>query len=282
MKNLLLIIFTLASVVFANGCPVTGESVKEINQKIQNRYNSFSTLKYTTTEFLYENNLLIQNTQYAELIKKPDKRKQISKSETSASSRTLLGINNGNTYYYQSATDNRNTPATIYVYEYVNLPPEMTTYSGYYINKGSERWKIPMEITDETKYKVETSKVDYNGKDAIKAVVTVLMSEEAKQKQIAIGNIPKETVITYWFDSESLAILKEESHSVASRGEVATQKGGTSSIGNSQKIEVRMERIYEGFYFDIDIPDSEFEINASDYPGVKFIKEVVDLRNKLN
>ena len=36
------------------------------------------------------------------------------------------------------------------------------------------------------------------------------MSEETKQKQIAIGNTPNEPVSTYWFDEDSLAILKEE------------------------------------------------------------------------
>lgn len=279
---MMLVIFTSALIVFSSGCPVAEEPVKEINQKIQNRYNSFSTMKYTTTEVLYENNLLIQKAEFTELIKKPDKRKQIRKDEISSGTNNHWDIFNGNTLYSQSTNNYRTTPPTIYVYEYINLLPEMTTYSGYYINKGSEKWKIPMAITDETKYKVETLKVNYNGIDAIKAVVTVLMSEEAKQKQIAIGNTPKESVYTYWFDSDSLAILKEEHHGIASSGEAVAQKGGNSTVRNIQVFETRAETIYEGFYFDIDIPDSEFEVNASDYPGVKFIKEVVDLRNKLN
>ncbi len=42
-----------------------------------------------------------------------------------------------------------------------------------------------------------------------------------------------------------------------------------------------MERIYEGFYFDLDMPDSEFELDISDYPEIKFTEYIVDIQDKL-
>ena len=275
MKKIFLVTAVIALIMTMLGCSVTKESITDINQKIQDRYDSFSTLKYTYTESLYENNSLKQQETRTELIKKPDKMKQIINLDANKQKQNLLGIYNGNILYSQI------TPDSLKIYKYINLPPEMTTYTNYFINKGSGKWMIPSAITDSTKYKVETSKVDYNGKEAIKAIVTTLMSEEAKQKQITIGNTPRESVITYWFDSNSLAILKEESYSFGTRGEVITQKGGTSSVKNVQEIESKMERIYESFYFDIDIPDSEFEIQPSDLPGVKFTTEIVDMSFKL-
>ena len=274
MKHLILIGFALASLIFYNGCALTSESIKEINQKIENRYNSFSNAKYKLTESLYENGVLTQKVEYTELIKKPDKRKQIFKYEAGGRSGSSLSICNGNTLYSQIS------PNTMDVYEYVNLLPGMTSYCSYYINKGLEKWKIPMEITDKTKYKVETSEVTYNGQNAVKAIVTVLMSEEAKQKQLAIGSTPRETVVTYWFDSDTLVILKEESHSFGTKGEAVSVIGGNSSVRNEREIEITMERIYEGFYFDTEISDSEFEVNPLDYPGVEFRRTVVDTQEK--
>lgn len=277
MKNLILICLILTLVIFVSGCVITEESVKEINQKIEDRYNSFSTLKYTITELRYENGIMTQKQEYTEMFKKPDKIKQVFDVTAGQNSQNLLYVCNKNTAYSQI------TPDLMNVYEYVNLLPEMATYCGYFINKGSEKWKIPMEITDETKYKVETSKVDYNGKGAIKAVVTILMSEEAKQKQIAIGKTPRETVVTYWFDTDSFAILKEESHSYATECEGASATiGGESSEGDCREIEIKVERVYEGFYFDVEIQDSEFEIDSSDYPGVEFKKEIVDTQEKFD
>ncbi len=275
MKNLFLICLVLILVIFISGCVVTEESVKEFNQKIEDRYNSFSTLKYTITELRYEDSVMTQQQEYIEMFKKPDKIKQVFDVTAGQNSQNLLYVCNKNTAYSQI------TPDLMNVYEYVNLLPEMTTYCGYFINKGAEKWKIPMEITDEIKYKVETSKVDYNGKGAIKAVVTVLMNEEAKQKQIAIGKTPRETVVTYWFDIDSFAILKEESHSYTTicEGASATIDGG-SSERNCREIKIKVEIVYEGFYFDADIDDSEFEISPSDYTDVEFKKEIVDTQEK--
>ncbi|MBI2523081.1 hypothetical protein HYW19_01705 [Candidatus Woesearchaeota archaeon] len=276
MSNpIILIGLTLTLVIFVSGCAVTEESVKEINQKIEDRYNSFSTLKYTITELRYEDGTMNQKQEYTEMFKKPDKIKQVFGLAYGQNSQNFY-ICNGYIAYSQI------TPDLMSVYEYVDLPPEMTTYCGYFINKGAEKWKVPMEITDETKYKVETSKVNYNGKDAIKAVVTILMSEEAKQKQTAIGKTPRETVVTYWFDTDNFAILKEESQSYSTQCEVSAEIGGESSQGNCIEIENKIERVYEGFYFDEDIADSEFEINPSDYPNAEFKKEIVDAQEKFD
>lgn len=278
MKNLISI-GLLALVILSSGCVVTKESVKEINQKIEDRYNSFSTLRYTITELRYEDGELTQKQEYTEItemFKKPDKIKRVFDVTSSQDSQKFLYVCDRNTAYSQISPD------LMSVYQYVNLLPEMTTYCGYFINKGSDKWKIPMEITDETKYKVETSKVDYNGKDAIKAIVTVLMSEEAKQKQIAIGKTPREIVVEYWFGMDNFAILKEESHSFTTLCESSAERGGGSPEGNCREIENKVERTYEGFYFDADIPDSEFEINPSDYPGVEFKKVVVDAQEKFD
>jgi len=276
MKYLILIGLTLTLVIFVSGCAVTEESVKEINQKIEDRYNSFSTLKYTITELRYEDGTMNQKQEYTEMFKKPDKIKQVFGVASGQNSQNFY-ICNKDTAYSQI------TPDLMSVYEYVNLPPEMTTYCGYFINKGAEKWKVPMEITDGTKYKVETSKVDYDGKDAIKAVVTILMSEEAKQKQTAIGKTPRETVVTYWFDTNNFAILKEESYSYTAECEVASATiGGGSSKGDCKEIGIKVERVYGGFYFDVEIPDSEFEINPSDYLGVEFKKEIVDAQEKFD
>jgi outer membrane lipoprotein-sorting protein len=273
--------------MFYAGCAITPESVSEINQRIEDRYNSFSSAEYKLTELFYENGALTQKLEYTELIKKPDKRKQVYEMEAGGRLEDTLTICNGNTC--SGITHSQILPATILptianIYEYVNLPPGMTSYCGYYIDKGIERWKIPMEITDETKYKVESSQVSYNGANAIKADVTVLMSEEAKQKQLAIGKTPRETVITYWFDSDNLTILKEESHSFFTRGVAdPVSIGGTYEKGNTEnqmEIELRAETTYEWFHFDLDIPDSEFEVNPLDYPSVEFTKTVVDTQEK--
>lgn len=279
MKRLILIGFSLALFICASGCALTRESVTEINQKIENRYNSFSDAKYNMKVSTYENGVLIQQVESTALIKKPDKMRSVTKTsitkyETGGPLGSSLYVCNGNTAYSQTS------PNIMNVYEYVNLPPGMTSYCSWAIDKGIENWKIPMEITDKSKYKVETSKVSYNGKNAIKAIVTVLMSEEAKQKQLAIGNTPRETVVTYWFDSDTLAILKEESHSFGTISEVSTAIGGQSTTQNEREIERKTEIIYEGFYFDTDIADSEFEVNPQDYPGVEFRREVVDTQEK--
>ena len=283
MKHVILMVFALASIVFYNGCAITSESVIKINQRIENRYNSFSSAEYKLTESLYENGALIQKVEYTESIKKPDKRKQVTKCEAGSRLEDSLSICNGNTssqITYSQISPTTILPTIANVYEYVNLPPGMTSYCGYYIDKGVERWKIPMEITDKAKYKVETSQVSYNGANAIKAVVTVLMSEEAKQKQLAIGNTPRETVVTYWFDSDNLTILKEESHGFYTIGEVYGEIGGQQTTKNQKEIEAKAETVYEWFHFDVDIPDSEFEVNSLDYPGVEFKKIVVDTQEK--
>jgi len=410
--------------VMSAGCVVTEESVGEINQKIEDRYNSFSTLKYTIIELRYENGVMTQKQEYTEMFKKPDKKKQIfyiteftleyvadrivthavrlvdayvnelpaptsvfpnGSFEFTLDNDVEIGISPGfingrvyrviefafpdnrvqaivldgpvyeppgdikpelvaeakkrveghllgsemmvkrifkddvrlnlskaddyktfiqliydsihienNTFGYNPDADNllhvcngntlysQLTLSLVNVYEYVNLPPEMTTYCGYYINKGAEKWKIPMELTDETKYDVETSIVDYNGEEAIKAEVTVLMSEEAKQKQIAAGKTPRETVVTYWFDPDDFAILKEESHSYITTCEVSEVVGGETQAQDCEEKEIKVERVYEGFYFDSDIPDSEFEVNPADYPDVEFIEETVDVQEKFD
>lgn len=287
MKHMILMAFAVATLMLYNGCALTSESVTEINQRIENRYNSFSTAEYRLTESLYENDVLTQKVERTELIKKPDKRKQVTKCETGSRLEDTLWICNGNTYsqisHYQILPTTI-LPTIANIYEYVNLPPGMTSYCGYFIDKGVERWEIPMEITDKSKYKVETSQVSYNGTNAIKAVVTVFMSEEAKQKQLAIGNTPRETIITYWFDSGKLTILKEESHSFGRIGEVGpvsvTGNSRQSTVRNEREIEVKTETIYEWFHFDVDIPDSEFEISPLDYPGVEFKRSIVDVQEK--
>ncbi len=89
------------------------------------------------------------------------------------------------------------------------------------------------------------------------------MSEEAKQKQIAVGNIPRESVVTYWFDMDTFAILKEEGSGYTSECEAAEVNGGGVGVTGTgcQETEIRTERIYENFQFDMNIPDSEFEID---------------------
>lgn len=270
MKNYISIL--LISMIFLVGCEVTEEVVEDINQQIEDRYSSFSTLKYTITESRYEDGTLTQTQEYTEIFKKPDKIKQIVDVTTTEISQNLLYICNRNTAYSQI------TPTTMNVYDYINLPSEMDSYCSYFINKGSDKWKIPMEITDKTKYNVETSMDSYGGKDAIKAVVTFLMSEEAKQKQIAIGNTPRERVVTYWFDTEGFAILKEASDSYATECEGSVDIAGGGSKGDCRKIEIRVERVYEEFYFDIDIPDSEFEID----PDIMVKRETVDAGEKFD
>jgi hypothetical protein len=260
MRNYILI--GLIMILLVSGCEITEESVTDINQQIEDRYNSFSTLQYTITESHYEDGTTTQK-QYTEIFKKPDKIKQI--------------FDEGLYICSQNIAYSQITPTIMNVYEYVNLPSGMTAYCSYFINKGAEKWKIPMEITDQSKYNVVTSIVDYNGKNAVKAVVTRLMSEEAKQKQIAIGNIPRESVVTYWLDMDTFAILKEEGHSYGTQCE-ATEISGTGC----REIETRVERTYEDFQFDINIPDSEFEINPSDYPKVEFKTETVDASEKFD
>jgi hypothetical protein len=185
-----------------------------------------------------------------------------------------LYICNGNTAYSQIS------PGLIEIYEYVNLPPGMTSYCEYMLNRSLVKWQIPLEIADETKYRVETHEVSYNGKNAFKTVVTVLMSEEEKQKQLAIGKIPREKVVTYWFAADTLAILKEETLGFSTIGEASQVIGGPTTIKNEREIETRTERVYEGFYFDIDIADAEFEMDPANYPGVEFRKVTVDAQDK--
>lgn len=270
MKNYISLLLIL--MILLVGCEVTEEAVEDINQEIEDRYNSFSTLKFTITESRYEDGTLTQTQEYTEMFKKPDKIKQIVDVTTTKNAQNLLYICNRNTAYSQI------TPSTMNVYDYINLPSGMDTYCGYFISKGSDKWKIPMKITDKTKYNVETSMDNYNGKDAIKAIVTLLMSEEAKQKQIAIGNTPRETVVTYWFDTESFAILKEVSDSYATECAGSADIAGGGSKGSCREIEIRVERVYEEFYFDIDIPDFEFEID----PDVLVKRETVDAGEKFD
>lgn len=267
------IFFALILMIFVNGCAVTEEIVTDINQQIEDRYNSFSTLKYDITESRYENGALTQTLKRTEMLKKPDKIIQFYSVD---GNRDSLFVCNENTVLSQITLD------LINVYEYVNLLPEMTTYCGYFIEQGLERWKIPLKITDTTKYDAKTSIVEYNGNDAIKAVVTVLMEDLAKQKQIAIGNTPRETVITYWFDIDSFAILKEEYQSYSTECESSASITGGSSQENCVEIENKVERIYEGFYFDEEIADSEFEIDYSDYVSTVFEKEIVDVQGKFD
>lgn len=248
----------IIGVILLSGCEITEESITNINQQIEDRYNSFSTLQYTITESHHEDGKTTQK-QYTEMFQKPDKIKQIFDEG--------LYICNQNIVYSQI------TPTIVNVYEYVNLPSGMTTYCNYFINKGSEKWKIPMEITDQSKYNVEASKVNFYGIDAIKAIVTKLISEEAKQKQIAIGNIPREQVVTYWFDMDTFAILKEESQSYGTQCE-ATEVSDSGT--GCKEIEIKVERTYKDFQFDIDIPDSEFEID----PSIK--REIVDAKEKFD
>jgi outer membrane lipoprotein-sorting protein len=257
MRNYILMVLII--ILLVSGCKITEESITSINQQIEDRYNSFSTLQYTITDPTTQK-------QYTEIFKKPDKRKQI------FDEGLHITICNQNIAYSL-------TRSIVNVYEYINLPQGMTTYCGYFVNKGADKWKIPMEITDQSKYKVETSMVEYDGKNAVKAVVTTLISEEAKQKQIAIGNIPREIVVTYWFDMDTFAILKEESHGYGIQCE-ATEASGSGT--GCREIETRVERIYEDFQFDINIPDSEFEIDTSDYPDVEFKKEIVDAQEKFD
>ncbi len=163
MKYVTLTVFALASIMLFIGCAVTPESVSDINQRIEDRYNSFSSAEYKLTELLYENGELTQRLEYTELIKKPNKRKQVYKVETNGELEDTLTICNGNTAYgirrFQKLPDTT-LPTIAYIYEYINLPPEMTTFCGYYIEKGVERWKIPAEITDKTKIPREFLSVD--------------------------------------------------------------------------------------------------------------------------
>lgn len=259
MKRKIILFFLIPLLILLmgiQGCELTEESITNINQKIEDRYNSFSTLQYTITESHYEEGKTTQK-QYTEMFKKPDKIKQIFDEG--------LYICNQNIAYSQIK------PTIINVYEYINLPSGMSSYCNYFINKGAEKWKIPREITDQSKYNVKTSKVDFYGKDAIKAIVTKLISEEAKQKQIAIGNIPREQVVTYWFDMDTFAILKEEGISYGTQCE-ATEVSDSGT--DCKEIETRVERTYKDFQFDIDIPNFEFEID----PSIK--REIVDASEK--
>ena len=256
------------------GCSVTTESITDINQKIENRYNSFSTARYRFTEYYYQDGVLQNKTTYIESIKKPDKMSQ-SVTSSYGRSRNITSICNGNTLYSQII------PNSVEVIEYVNLPPGMVSYCGYFIEKNLDKWQIPLEIADQTKYKVEISEESYNGKNAMKAVVTVLMSEEAKQKQLAIGNTPTEKVVTYWFDRDTLVILKEESHGFSTMSQISVTKGGPTTVLSETTYETKFERVYSDFLFDIDIPDSDFEMDPANYPGVEFKRTAVDLQDKM-
>ena len=257
------------------GCSVTTDSITDINQRIENRYKSFSTAKYRYTEYHYQDGVLQDKTTYVESIKRPDKMIQ-SITRNYGRSRNITSIWNVNTLYSQI------TPSLVEVYEYTNLPQEMTSYCEYCINNNLDKWQIPMEIADQTKYKVETSEESFDGKNAIKAVVTRLMSEEAKQKYLNDGKTPPpETVVTYWFDRDTLAILKEESHGIGTMGQVSVTKGEPTTMFNEISYETKFERIYEDFQFDIDIPDADFEMDPAYYPGVEFKRTTVDLQDKL-
>lgn len=247
----------LLSLVTLSGCSLSPESIKEVDEKIQERFNSFSTLKYTILENQYQNGILSQTSEYTEMFKKPDKIKQIIHVTFAPALQNFLYICNHNAAYSESE-------GGVSAYEYTNLPPDISSFCGYFIYKNAEHWKIPMELADETKYRVETSKVDYNGTEAIKAVVTTLLSEEEKQKQIEAGNAPRESTITYWFDAGNFAILKEERHSYSIE----------CTEGNCQEMENRSEMVYKEFTFDADIPDAEFIIDAE--------KQIVDIQNKLD
>jgi len=274
MKHL----FWLLLIVLASGCVVSEESVKTINQKIAARYSSFSTLKYSVTGSLYENGALVQKTRSIDLFKKPDKVKQYRAD-------FIVNLNADAVKKPEEATYvcNKNTSfalrgkGSVEVYEYVNIPPEVTTYCNYaFFVKGEEVWEIPTEITDATKYRVETSKETYNGKNAVKAVVTVLLTEEEKKKQLAIGKAPRESVNIYWFDAGSFAILKEEFHSI---GTACDLPPGSEELA-CRDVEIRSESVYESFEFDAAIPDSEFEIALSNYAEVR--RETVDWQQKFD
>jgi len=257
------------------GCSATTESITDINRKIENRYNSFTTARYRYTEYHYQDGILQNKTTYFESIKRPDKMRQ-SISRSYGRVGNVSSVCNGNTLYSLVI------PYSAEVIDYVNLPPGMTSYCGYFIEKNLDKWQIPMEIADRTKYKVETSEGSYDGKNAIKAVVTVLMSEEAKQKYLADGKTPPaEKVVIYWFDKDSLTILKEETHGFSTISQIAATKGGPTTVLSEITYETNFERIYGDFQFDIDIPDSEFEINPADYPGVEFKRTTVDLQDKM-
>ena len=242
------------------GCEITEESITNINQQIEDRYNSFSTLKYTVVEVQYEDNIKTYEEETTTIIKKSNKLKSISGinfANIPLPYGGILDICNDNIYFSRLGSN------LIKKYEYINLPPEMSSYCNWAINdKLEKKFKVPMEITDQSKYDVETSIVEYNGKNVVKAVVIRLMSEEAKQKQIAIGNTPKEQVVTYWFNMNTFAILKEESNSFGTECK-AIEVSGSSSETDCKEIERRVERTYENFQFDINIPDSEFEIDPS-------------------
>lgn len=233
------------------------------------------------TEITYKNGVLTDTTNSTVIVKKPDRIKSIISSQSDELLYTRISISNGNTLFSWGTYDMA-MPKLIKVIEYVNLLPEMTTYTGYFIERGGEKWKIPMEITDKTKYRVDTTKVIYKGRKAIKAVVTnlVTMSGEELQKQITVGNIPKETVKIFWFDADSLGIIREEYQDNVTFTEVATSIGGKETVGNTIKVEYKVEREYSEFLFDTEIPDSEFEFDPADYPGVEIKREIVDTQDK--
>ncbi len=257
----------LFSVIIISGCVASEESINEANKKIQDRYNSFSTIKYTINEKQYENGNIVQEREYSEMFKRPDKRKQVFGDVLEGAADFY--ICNGNTAYQRRGN-------TIYQWDYVNLPPGMASYCGYFVEKSAGAWVIPSELADTSKYDIEISMTDYNGKEAIKAVVREKegLSELAKAKQRALGREPEEDedkyTNTYWFDIDNFVILKQEITGKAVRGtsEVAGQTPENAGIKSNEKssaVEVRTERIYTEFSFDTPIDDSDFEVTPADY-----------------
>jgi outer membrane lipoprotein-sorting protein len=73
MRNVVLMVISLTLLMIGNACTPVRESIIDINQKIEDRYKSFTTAKYKLTESCYTDGVLTQMTEYTEWIKKPDK-----------------------------------------------------------------------------------------------------------------------------------------------------------------------------------------------------------------
>lgn len=285
MKSYIWVGLVLITIVFMGACDVTEEDISKVNEQIEERYNSFSTLQYTVTVKSYENGDLVQTREYTETFKRPNKIKQmhdVSVTRDYQESDSTFYICNANRAYSQIGN-------IMGVYDYVNLPSGMSSYCGYFIEYGLKKWQIPMRITDTSKYDVEISMEE----GSIKAVVTVLMGEEARRKQEAIGREPKETVVTYWFDTETFGILMEEWVSESLRcgsgsiddestKEIGENGGGSGSLDLSdcEEVENKMVKTYDGFEFDLIVLDEEFEVNQEDYPELDFMFEEVDAGEK--
>jgi hypothetical protein len=208
-----------------------------------------------------------------------------------------INISNKNTTYDLSLPD------SIRINEYVNLPPDMSAYSDQRFQQGIPVWQLPSDLDNEARYKVTMANELYEGKEALKITAVMLLDDRAKQKQIAIGNTPREPVKVIWFDMESLTILKEIYYGYYFSGPSSTTTVVTVIPGatplktplvspsarpaasdppeSMQQIETRNETVYQDYSFDFEIPDSEFEIDPQDYPGARITRTEVDLQEKL-